>query len=142
MKTFIMSVLLLTLSFGASGQGISFTYDADGNMESRYVVTLRSSTATPDEEKETSKESISTELGKQKINVYPNPTQGKIYIEISSLNLEEENVMRMFDASGRLLQTKKIVSEHTYLEISGNSGIYLLNIQLGTNVSKWKIIKQ
>ena len=142
MKTCIISVLLLAISYGVSGQSVAFTYDADGNMESRYVITLRSSTVTPDGEKETSTEIVSVELGKQKITVYPNPTQGRIYVEISSLNLKEENVIRMFDASGRLHQTKKIVSEHTYLEISGNSGIYLLNIQLGTNVSKWKIIKQ
>jgi len=138
MKIFIASVLLLSISFCVSGQGIAFTYDADGNMESRYVVTLKSSTS----KLETSTDIISIESADQKITVYPNPTKGKICIEISPLNLEEENVMRMYDSAGRLLHTKKIRSERTYMEISGNHGIYLLNIQSGTNVSKLKIIKQ
>jgi len=138
MKTFITSVLLLLISFFVSGQSVAFSYDADGNMESMYVVTLKSSTS----ELKTSTDIVSIESANQKITLYPNPTKGKICVEISPLNSDDDNVMRMFDSSGRVLYTKKIKSERTFLEISGSSGVYLLNIQLGTNVSKWKIIKQ
>jgi len=134
--------LLFTISISISGQNIAFSYDNDGNMESRYVVTLKSSAPKHEEKNETSTEIISTELAGLKITVYPNPTRGEIYVEIPSLTLEEGNFIRLFDSSGRLLTTKKIVSERTHLKISGSPGVYLLNINLGTNISKWKIIKQ
>ena len=142
MEKFIgIFILLLIPAFQLFSQKISFTYDADGNMESRYVVTLRSVT-TQDEEEEAPARMISVESGGQKIIIYPNPTKGEIQVDIIPLNTEEENFMHIFDASGRLLETKKILSEHTFLEISGTPGVYLLNIHLGENITKWKIIKQ
>jgi len=133
-KKFICLLILMlpAVSNNASAQNvIAFTYDADGNMELRYAVTLGIPT-----------EIISAELPEQKITVYPNPTQGEIRVEISPLKPEEDNFMQLFDLSGRLLETKKITSKQTLLEISGNPGAYLLNIHLGKNISKWKIIKQ
>jgi len=134
-----ISLLILTMLaiFHVSGQSIAFTYDNDGNMESRYVVTLKGGTI-----EENPSEIVSIELDEQKITVYPNPTKGEICVKILPLKHEEESFMRLFDSAGHLLEIKKIISEQTYLEISGNPGVYLLNIHLGTNISKWKIIKQ
>ena len=126
------------------GQALNYSYDADGNLESRYTATLRSAQIDQqmDETEPETGESFSVELANRQITIYPNPTQGEICVEIKSLNQEEENFIRLFDSLGRLIETRKIESEHTYLKISGNAGIYLLNIHLGTNTSKWKIIKQ
>ena len=140
MKTvFIIALFLLSTPF-ILGQALGYTYDADGNLESRYTVTLRS--AQTDEVEPETKKSVSVEFDDRQITVYPNPTQGEICVEILPLNQEEENFMHIFDSSGRLIETKKIESERTYLEVSGNPGVYLLNIHLGENISKWKIIKQ
>jgi len=143
MKKFIclFILILFAVSNNVSAQNISFTYDADGNMESRNTVTLKSN-APKHVEEVPEEEIISVELAEQKITIYPNPTQGEICVEITPLNPEEESFMHIFDSSGRLLEIKKIVSERTYLEISGSPGVYLLNIHLGANTSKWKIIKQ
>ena len=127
-----------------SQRTVEYTYDNDGNMESRYTFTFRSAQINEsiDEIEPKTEEIFSVELGNQQITIYPNPTQGEICIETTPLNQEEENYMHLFDSSGRLIETKKIDSERTYLTISGNSGVYLLNIHLGVNTSKWKIIKQ
>ena len=142
MKKFIclFILMLFAASYNISAQNVSFTYDNDGNMESRYTVTLKSSTHQAEEEAPS--EITSVDLGKQKITVYPNPTHGKICVEIAHLNPMEKNIIHIFNSSGHLLKTKKIESERTYLEIHGAQGAYLLNIQLGTNISKWKIIKK
>jgi len=127
----LLVLILLSISNNASAQNsISFTYDADGNMESRYVVF------------NTPTEITSAGFSERKIIIYPNPTQGEIHVEITHLNLIEENFLQLFDFSGRLLEIVKINSECTSLRINGNSGAYLLNIHLGTDTSKWKIIKQ
>ena len=142
--TYYLLILLSGISLSVFSQDISFTYDYDGNMESRYTATLRSAKISEqiDEAEPQPEEIFSVELANRQITIYPNPTQGEICVEISSLNPEEENYMYLFDSSGRLIETKKIESERTYQTISGNPGIYLLNIHLGAITSKWKIIKQ
>lgn len=135
--TVLAACLLFTLHL--PGQSISFTYDNDGNMESRYVSVLRSSESQSEEE---TSEVVSVSLGEQEITVYPNPTRGEICIEIIPLHSGENNRLLLFDSSGRLLETKPIESERTYIEISGSPGFYLLDIHMGDNTSKWKIIKQ
>ena len=146
---YLLIMVLFVVSYNTDAQNIAFNYDADGNMESRYVVMLQSAPQymkegeyAKEEEKEDFPDVVSTELTGQKITVSPNPTRGEICIEISFLKQNEENFICLFDMSGLLIETRKIVSEHTYLEISGNPGVYLLNIHLGKNISKWKIIKQ
>ncbi|MCL2026985.1 MAG: T9SS type A sorting domain-containing protein [Bacteroidales bacterium] len=85
---------------------------------------------------------FSVVLEKQTISVYPNPTRGTITLGISPLDTDTRNFVCLYDMSGRLLQTVPIRSDLTSLEITGTAGLYLLDIHLGQNVSKWKIIKE
>jgi hypothetical protein len=124
-----------------SGQNIAFGYDADGNMEARYVVTLRTS-ASAEEEKNIDKDKPIVDFHNQNIIIYPNPTRGQIGIDIISLNLEDNNNIQLYDITGKLIKYMEITSARTEIEITGASGAYLLNINLGKEVSKWKIIKQ
>jgi len=150
MKTrYYLLILLSGIALSLFSQRtVEYTYDNDGNMESRSTFTLRSAKINEPEnelidEVELENEKIfSVALGNKQITIYPNPTQGEICVEITSLNLGDENYMHLFDSSGRLIETKRIESERTYLIISGNPGVYLLNIHLGINTSKWKIVKQ
>jgi len=144
-KLITFLIAFCAISYNAVSQ-ISFTYDADGNMESRTVVTLKSASFVNEEgnveEQETVPEIVSAALGKQTITVYPNPTRGKILVEIQPLNYDETNFIRLFNSQGQLIETVKIMSEQTQLEIEGSAGVYLLDVHLGSNISKWKIIKQ
>jgi hypothetical protein len=115
-------------------------------MSSRTVVMLKSADFYTLEEnvegEEIVPEIVSAEVGEQQITVYPNPTKGRILVEIQPLNYEENNVMRLFNSQGQLIETVRLTSEQTTLEIQGSSGVYLLDIHLGNNISRWKIIKQ
>jgi len=142
-----LTIALCAVSYNAVSQ-ISFTYDADGNMETRRVVTLKSATVDANEEEAANVEEespldiVSAELGTQTITVYPNPTRGRILVEIQPLNHDETNFMRLFNSQGQLMVTVNITSEQMPLEIVGSAGVYLLDVHLGNSVSKWKIIKQ
>ena len=141
MKTVTTIILLfLVLTINVSGQNIAFTYDADGNMTSRYVVVLRSAVIEDDEAEVT--ETPIVELLDQKITIYPNPTKGRVTVEIIPIEWDKRNYLQLWDASGRLIKVQEAVLEQTELEIIGDPGIYLLDIHLGDNISKWKIIKQ
>ena len=141
MKKFIVLLIIcLTATLQATGQSISFNYDSDGNMTSRYTVTLRSgqqedvAPQTPD--------NVTIALDDIRITVSPNPTRGEIFVDISPLNSKENNFLQVFDLSGRLIETRRITSERSRVEIRGGAGVYLINIHLGVTVSNWKIIKQ
>ena len=142
-----LTIALCAISYNAVSQSVNFSYDADGNMSSRTVVTLKSADFYSDDieaeaEAEFLPEIVTAELGAQKIIVYPNPTRGRILVEIQPLNYEDKNFMRLFNSQGQLIETAQITSEQTPLEITGSAGVYLLDVHLGTNVSKWKIVKQ
>ena len=139
-KIFSLLILILSVTFHTSGQTISFTYDADGNMESRYTVTLRSSENT--EDRDEIEDRIKINSPTRDISIYPNPTQGRIRLNITQIDTEVENYFRLYDMNGQLLLSRKLTSLDTEIEIAGAPGIYLLNIHLGEEVSKWKIIKQ
>ncbi|GHT76485.1 hypothetical protein AGMMS50262_14790 [Bacteroidia bacterium] len=140
MKTTISILLFLSFSIGLFGQNIGFSYDADGNMVSRYEVILHSPAFA--EEEDTAMDIAAIDFVDTKITIYPNPTKGQITVEITPLNSEEENFLMLYDISGKLIKSQKIVFQNTELEIIGTPGTYLLNIHLGKDVSKWKIIKQ
>jgi hypothetical protein len=109
-------------------------------MQSRHVVTLRSAEIIEEEEEETA---ISTvELPESKITIYPNPTRGCISIEITPFLPDGNRFLRLYDMGGKLLKAQTIESVLTEMEITGSPGIYLLDIHLDGEVSKWKIIKQ
>lgn len=75
------------------------------------------------------------ELERAKINVYPNPTTGTLYVE-SSLSIK---TIRLIDCSG------KILSEGTYKQVNMtgfDSGIYFLNVQFHNDeLEMIKVIK-
>jgi len=139
-KRHIFIVMLFTISIVASGQNVGYNYDADGNMEFRYIITLKSSKNIDKEI--TAIDSIIVDLPARHIRIYPNPTQDRISIDIMPLNMDDDNHFRLYDMSGKLLLSQKITSSPMEIEITGAQGIYLLDIHLGKEVSKWKIIKQ
>jgi hypothetical protein len=132
----ITALLLLTTAGSAAGQNISFDYDADGNMQSRYVVTLRSATMAGEEEEEEEAAASTIELPERKITIYPNPTKGRITIEITPFTPAGNLFLRLYDMGGKLIKSQKVESEQTEMEITGNPGVYLLDIHLDGEVSK------
>ena len=118
----------------------AFEYDDDGNMTSRKTVVMPQTYSTS---KDTEEPEVKNDrLGEQTITIRPNPTRGHVALDILPLDLTVENSFSLYDASGRLIETRHINEETTYIEITGPTGLYLLDIRLGKEVSRWKIIKQ
>ena len=144
-------LFLFVCAHGQTTPPVSFDYDADGNMTARHVVRslssmTKSATSDRDDGKETQAEEeqifFSVMNGEQKISIYPNPTSGNIFLDITLLDTKQRNFIRLYDAVGRLLLTEQINQNLTPVVIRGPAGIYLLDIHLGNNVMKWKIIKE
>ena len=138
----------LVSAYGQTTPPVSFVYDKDGNMTARNVVrapgsTTKSATDAGNSKYEEPEQKVYSVLeGEQVIRIYPNPTSGNFMLGVTLLDSRLKNYLLLYDALGHLLLTVQIKQEMTLVEIKGPPGIYLMDIHLGGNVSKWKIIKE
>jgi hypothetical protein len=133
----ILFIVLLSAVVHSHAQTVGFTYDLDGNMTHRKVLTVTRVKASVEETKP-----IFDEIGEQKVTIYPNPTRGHFQVEVTLLDEKLKNYFTLYSLSGTLLQQKKISNGLTDINISNySSGTYLLDVFLGEKVSRWKVIK-
>lgn len=80
---------------------------------------------------------------KNVVSVFPNPTHQFAVVKFNQLS--EQNSYKLYDLSGKVIQTKKIISEETKINLSQFAqGTYLLKIiqSNGQPIQTFKIIKQ
>ncbi|GAB6012760.1 T9SS type A sorting domain-containing protein [Viscerimonas tarda] len=147
---------LLFYILGYNSGGMSYVYDASGNRVSRTIIfattnnSLRSAMRkeVPEEEvvyEEQIDYSDGIEKKEATILIYPNPTQGVFAVEIRNVPEEEiSGEIYLLKANGQLIDKKGIVKDSKVeFDLSREaSGVYLVNIHLGENISSWKIIKK
>lgn len=94
--------------------------------------------------KETSRtECFSEMLSDKDIRIYPNPTKGRLKIEIAGYENSDRCVLRIFNTSGQQILSTHASSPWTELDISSRAnGIYILYISLNNKETTWKIIKK
>jgi len=84
-----------------------------------------------------------SEDGNNEYRVYPNPTEGKVYIDLNDESISDNDIT-IFDQNGRICQVKVNQSSNNLLELemSGmNSGIYFIKINVGEAYEVFRIIK-
>jgi hypothetical protein len=145
----IFSLFAATLS---AQTPISYGYDLSGNRYLRKIVQLKSAiidtSQSPQVEnsqsssKETN-EKFGEELGKFKIEIYPNPTRGELRVEITGFDPSVESSLRVYNLSGAQVAIQKPLSTTNVIDFSHwPSGTYIVKIELGSKVSEWKIMKE
>ena len=134
---------------------IKYTYDAAGNRVTRRVVYLQeqrkadkknavASSATEESYMaEANKEEsfLQHNLGESQIKVFPNPTQGKIMLEITGSNKNAS--VSVFDMSGKMVFSKKQFGSSGQIDLSRQpNGVYVMKVLVGDKVSEWELVKQ
>jgi hypothetical protein len=136
---------------------ITYTYDASGNMEKREMVIdmssksglVKSSTVKTGEVGET-EEMGETEfpkyedvLSEMKITIYPNPTQGKLRVDITGGEIARGARIYLYNMQGMMICQLTSVSTTNELDISAQpAGTYIMKIMLDKDkISTWTIIK-
>lgn len=75
----------------------------------------------------------------ENVKVFPNPSNGMVYICSESQQVQE---LQVFDMSGRLLIEKSIDEKEFSIDMTGyNAGIYILRLTTSNGVETSKIIK-
>lgn len=149
----LLTVIGLVLSSKVSAQGdvakIKFEYDLNGNRISRTIIFYKSDlNKTGDENQEgfnqieQESDKYTEKLGEHNINIYPNPTVGKIVIETKSP--VDNLIIELTDIKGKSLEKFTNTQDNKFtLDLSNNTnGIYLLKLCSDGDCRVWKIIKQ
>lgn len=147
-KSTLLSLFLLSLFYfittPIAGQYVSFGYDASGNQISKRIYLANGNPKFGAAEKDNkSAEPLSERLNDRDITIYPNPTKGIIAVEITDLDPDVMNFIRVFDMQGKIILDKKASSIRTELNLTDMpAGSYLLVILLGNDKTTWNIIKE
>ena len=82
-------------------------------------------------------------LSSARINIYPNPTEGDLKIDIEGVLDFESSGLTIYNMSGKVLYKTNELSESNELDITDYAdGTYLLVIRIKEESTTWKIIKK
>lgn len=139
MTILVITIVLLPTTNIFAQTFVNYTYDVSGNRTQRYltIVELKSSDSISSADIPVKNSELVLPT-----NVYPNPTFGLIYIEISS-ELSNDASIDIYNNDGRFANTFQLNSAFGSIDISNFSkGIYFLVVTNNKEKSLYKIIKQ
>ncbi|MDR2563769.1 MAG: T9SS type A sorting domain-containing protein [Prevotellaceae bacterium] len=159
MKTFILFMGLTTAAaFGASSQALVYRYDASGNRIKRELenpgqvgspaapqsVSASTAEIALDADTATVKLSEPATVAKEpfRVEVYPNPTEGLVEIELPDLKKGEKGRIRIYSLQGATVYEKQSVQNRQSADISHcMPGIYALYVTVNNKTVMRTIIK-
>lgn len=119
---------------------VEISYDAAGNRITRKVLRV---SMTSKGGYHTDSSFYSDIMQSVQLRVYPNPTQGKIYIEMLDLTEDAPNKVRIFDNQGKLIYKNEGLGNAIEIDISRYpTGYYMVELHTNGEHTTWKIIKQ
>ena len=139
MKKNLATLLIWAMPYAASAQSVKYCYDNAGNRIKREIVIK---TRYSCEERYTT-ECFTETLLEKNIQIYPNPTKGRLKVEIAGYENSDRCILRIYNASGQQIFSTHATSSRTELDLSSRAnGIYILYISLNDRETTWKIIKK
>ena len=151
MKPLKILFLLLFLSNVALAQQYRYEYEYDdaGNRKSRQYIkitkkidveadSLYNDSIIAKEDMDVYKDNI----GDKEISIFPNPTKGKLRVEISNIEDGDIIILKVFDLQGREIYSNEKLSNYDIDLSNYENGVYLLDIILNKEKSYWKIVKE
>ena len=154
----IISVcLMLLLTNSAISQSVAYySYDFSGNRIGKNVIQFAPVLSPPPTEDEDFDEEVfikdalyifTETIETMEVKIYPNPTKGKLIVEINSEEPIPEVNINIFTVSGQAILRHKTRHEEsvsrTTIDLTPHkSGVYVMKIETTKHTSEWKIIKE
>ncbi len=151
-----ITILLIALLLGTTCYAqITYTYDATGNRIKREIA-LKSGEIKRDSAlasqpiimEENSKvefanSALEESFAEIQVKLYPNPTQGAVYIKFNHLPQGVKPELEIWGPTGRLIGKSKITGQVTRINLWGKpGGMYFIKTILNEEPVTWKIIKE
>jgi len=148
-KSLILLALVSSNFIPVSGQAIHYDYDDSGNRIKKYINLNKGNSSEKDtlkktvEEDKKELEEFGEKLGEFSIKIYPNPTEGQLYVEINGLAFDETVDYQLFSQTGLILEMKKKIGCPITIDLdSYPGGLYILRLMIKDKISQWKILKE
>ena len=147
MKRIILLCLCLWSAMLVNGQipmNMVFSYDDNGNRTGRVIVFSRADEGEENDIKEPELLPFASDSFKTvDVSIFPNPTNDKVFVELSGIENGQILKVVLMTATGKVLDEKSIASSEEFFDLSGkSSGIYLLELTLDQEKHVWKVIKK
>ena len=137
-RSIIFSLLLLMTGTIAQADSISYSYDANGNRVTLLNNGMNRSNPTDESERKPGSES----LGQHRVTIYPNPTDGRISVEITGTGSLEESAITVYGIMGNMVYNDSEIDVENEIDLTTcPDGMYILIIKIGSDIGIWKIIK-
>jgi len=76
------------------------------------------------------------------INIYPNPTKGKLAVKISGLPEHSFSSLTLLNIQGTVIMQQQPLTDYNELDISAQpDGMYIMQITIDAKSTTWRIIK-
>ncbi|MCG8410274.1 MAG: T9SS type A sorting domain-containing protein [Bacteroidales bacterium] len=148
----ILTIVLGIISLVSLAQQIEYVYDDAGNRTARNVIAARAESVKKEDDEAISRDKSSSSnteemysdaLAEKELRIYPNPTRGKLAVEIINYDLTESGSLQIFDMGGRLIKNYTSLSERMEIDITNQAaGSYIMIVVIGNEKSEWRIVKQ
>lgn len=142
MKHILLLLIAVIACAAAFGQSVSFRYDKSGNRTSRTsTINLKSTSSLEDKTKIV--EPLTDQVGEHGIMIYPNPVKTELTVEIQSMDENVDASISIIDQAGRLVVSQIKATGSNLIDLSHLSpGNYFMVIRVGSQNTKWKIVKE
>lgn len=126
-----------TLGFS---QKVVYQYDDAGNRVKRFIQ-IEASKANKNYTYQA--DSVIEKTPDFTLKVYPNPTRGTLGVEIQGTKEDETITLMLFSSTGAMLYNRQGNTGLNAIDITSYAtGIYILKVKIGEEISEYKIIKQ
>lgn len=121
---------------------IEFTYDNSGNRIER-TINLNKSAVIGNGSEDGWNDTLNDQLSGYEIKIYPNPTKGRVKIDIPEISKNIAGILEIYDSNGRVIHQQKNIKPSNLVDIShAENGFYFLKLRYQNETLEWKIIKQ
>lgn len=133
-------VAIAPFSYAQNPLPIEISYDAAGNRITRKVLQV---TMMAKGKNYSDSTYYIDQMQSVLMKVYPNPTQGKVYVEMQGGDEIGNSKIRLFDSHGRLIHEQEGDGDVVELDLSTYPlGYYIIDLFVNEEHTTWKIVKK
>lgn len=145
-KTLLILICLafiMPLKNVAQTSTLNFTYDHNGNRILRELVFEEIRNVESLEKEDTLTADASYTIDTLDVQLFPNPTYGQFYIQITDALPDIRIKAILLTASGIIISEKLVTSDRMEFDLSNQAGgVYFLQLLSAEKMRVWKIIKK
>jgi hypothetical protein len=122
---------------------LKYEYDLAGNRTHRRIIYLNSSKKSSKANDPKKTEEFVDMLDDLKITIWPNPTEGKLFVALQGVDPSFGSYLTVYNMGGAPVRNYKDLDGETEIDLTGDPpGMYIIVISANGKISQWKVIKK